>query len=101
MLAPQGSLVAIVGGIASTTLARCGQWSSRVRALLQPFVVTLFTASAARGLALSLTEEKSIAVSSVASGLVWLGRGLLVCPVPVLIVALFISQLGSCCTGAY
>jgi ribose transport system permease protein len=89
MLAPQGSFVAIVGGIASTTLLGVVNGLLVSRARLQPFVVTLFTASAARGLALSLTEEKSIAVSSVASGLVWLGRGFIGwVPVPVLIVAL-------------
>ena len=89
MLAPAGSLVAIVGGIASTALLGMGNGLLVSRALLQPFVVTLFTASAARGLALSLTEEKSIAVSSAASGLVWLGRGFIgPVPVPVLIVAL-------------
>ncbi|KAB8321042.1 ABC transporter permease [Tolypothrix campylonemoides VB511288] len=89
MLAPQGSLMAIVGGIASTTLFGVVNGLFVSRARLQPFVVTLFTASAARGLALSLTEEKSIAVSSAASGLVWLGRGFIgPVPVPVLMVAL-------------
>ena len=89
MLAPQGSLVAIVGGIASATLLGVVNGLLVSRALLQPFVVTLFTASAARGLALSITEEKSIAVSSAASGLVWLGRGFIgPVPVPVLMVAL-------------
>ena len=89
MLAPQGSFVAIAGGIASTTLLGVVNSLLVSRARLQPFVVTLFTASAARGLALSLTEEKSIAVSSAASGLVWLGRGFIGwVPVPVLIVAL-------------
>lgn len=78
MLAGQGSLMAIVGGIASTTLFGVVNGLFVSRARLQPFVVTLFTASAARGLALSITEEKSIAVSSAVSGLVWLGRGLLV-----------------------
>lgn len=89
MLAPQGSFVAIVGGIASTTLLGVVNGLLVSRARLQPFVVTLFTASAARGLALSLTEEKSIAVPSAASGFVWLGRGFIgFVPVPVLIVAL-------------
>lgn len=89
MLAGQGSLMAIVGGIASTTLLGVVNGLLVSRARLQPFVVTLFTASAARGLALSLTEEKSIAVSSAASGLVWLGRGFIgPVPVPVLMVAL-------------
>lgn len=89
MLAPAGSFVAIIGGIASTALLGMVNGLLVSRALLQPFVVTLFTASAARGLALSLTEEKSIAVSSAASGLVWLGRGFIgSVPVPVLIVTL-------------
>lgn len=88
MLAGQGSFVAIVAGIASTTLLGVVNGLLVSRARLQPFVVTLFT-SAARGLALSITEEKSIAVSSTASGLVWLGRGFIGwVPVPVLIVAL-------------
>jgi ribose/xylose/arabinose/galactoside ABC-type transport system permease subunit len=89
ILAEQGSFVAIAGGIASTTLLGVVNGLLVSRARLQPFVVTLFTASAARGLALSITEEKSIAVSSTASGLVWLGRGFIGwVPVPVLIVAL-------------
>ncbi|MBW4447647.1 MAG: ABC transporter permease [Spirirestis rafaelensis WJT71-NPBG6] len=89
MLAPQGSFVAIIGGIASTTLLGVVNGLLVSRARLQPFVVTLFTASAARGLALSITEEKSIAVPSAASGFVWLGRGFIgFVPVPVLIVGL-------------
>ncbi|MEH1940872.1 MAG: ABC transporter permease [Nostoc sp.] len=89
ILAPQGSFVAIVGGIASTTLLGFVNGLLVSRARLEPFVVTLFTASAARGLALSITEEKSIAVSSAASGLVWLGRGFIgSVPVPTIVVAL-------------
>ena len=89
MLAGQGSFVAIVGGIASTTLLGVLNGLLVSHARLQPFVVTLFTASAARGLALSITEEKSIAISSAASGLVWLGRGFIASvPVPVIMVAL-------------
>lgn len=89
MLAPAGSLMAIIGGIASTALLGMVNGLLVSRALLQPFVVTLFTASAARGLALSLTQEKSVAVSSADEGLVWLGRGFIgLVPVPVLIVAL-------------
>ncbi|MBW4603083.1 MAG: ABC transporter permease [Calothrix sp. FI2-JRJ7] len=89
MLAGQGSFVAIIGGITSATLFGLVNGLLVSRARIQPFVVTLFTASAARGLALSITEEKSIAVSETASGLVWLGRGFIgPIPVPVLIVAL-------------
>lgn len=89
MLAGQGSIVAILGGIASTTLFGVVNGLLVSFARLQPFVVTLFTASAARGLALSITQEKSIAVSSTASELVWLGRGFVGwVPIPVLIVAL-------------
>ncbi|MEH1917789.1 ABC transporter permease [Nostoc sp.] len=89
MLAGQGSFVAIAGGIASTTLLGVVNGLLVSRARLKPFVVTLFTASAARGLALSITQERSIAVSSTASGFVWLGRGFIGwIPVPVLIVAL-------------
>src|SRR4028119_1550501 len=69
MLAPQGSFIAIFGGIASTTLLGMVNGLLVSRGRLQPFVVTLFTASAARGLALSITSEKSIAVSSTASEL--------------------------------
>ncbi|WP_445638358.1 Sugar ABC transporter permease [Nostoc sp. DSM 114161] len=89
MLAGQGSFAAIASGIASTTLLGMVNGLLVSRARLQPFVVTLFTASAARGLALSITQERSIAVSSAASGFVWLGRGFIgFIPVPVLIVAL-------------
>ncbi|MEJ1933220.1 ABC transporter permease [Nostoc sp. NIES-2111] len=89
MLAEQGSFVAIACGIASTTLLGMVNGLLVSRARLQPFVVTLFTASAARGLALSITQERSIALPSSASGLVWLGRGFIGWfPVPVVIVAL-------------
>jgi len=89
LLATQGSLMAIVGGLASTTLLGMVNGLLVSRARLQPFVVTLFTASAARGLALSITKEKSIAVSSTASELVWVGRGFIgPVPIPVVIVAL-------------
>lgn len=88
MLVEQGSFVAIVAGIASTTLLGVVNGLLVSRARLQPFVVTLFTASAARGLALSLASERSIAIPSAASGLVWLGRGFLgSVPVPVIMVA--------------
>jgi ribose transport system permease protein len=89
MLAGQGSIIAIVGGIASTTLLGVVNGLLVSRARIQPFVVTLFTASAARGLALSITGERSIPISSTVSGLVWLGRGFIgPVPVPVLLVAL-------------
>ncbi|MBD2450893.1 ABC transporter permease [Nostoc sp. FACHB-152] len=89
MLVGQGSFIAIACGIISTTLLGAVNGLLVSRARLQPFVVTLFTASAARGLALSITQERSIAVPSTASGLVWLGRGFIgFVPVPVLIVAL-------------
>ena len=89
MFAGQGSFVAIACAIASTTILGMVNGLLVSQARLQPFVVTLFTASAARGLALSITQERSIAVSSTASGLVWLGRGFIGwVPVPVVIVAL-------------
>ncbi|BAZ14379.1 inner-membrane translocator [Calothrix sp. NIES-4071] len=92
MLASEGSFIAIVGGILCTTLFGAVNGLLVSRARLQPFVVTLFTASAARGLALSITSERSIAISKEASGLVWLGRGFIgAVPVPVLIVALLYS----------
>jgi ribose transport system permease protein len=89
MFSGQGSFVAIACAIASTTFLGIVNGLLVSQARLQPFVVTLFTASAARGLALSITQERSIAVSSTASGLVWLGRGFIGwVPVPVVIVAL-------------
>ncbi|WP_257237036.1 ABC transporter permease [Nostoc sp. 'Peltigera malacea cyanobiont' DB3992] len=76
-------------GIASTTLLGVANGLLVSRARLQPFVVTLSLPALARGLALSITQERSIAVPSAASGLVWLGRGFIGwVPVPVLIVAL-------------
>jgi len=56
------------------------------RARLQPFVVTLFTASAARGWRASPRRVDCRIIG--ASGLVWLGRGSGPIPVPVLMVAL-------------
>lgn len=87
LMAPYGTIPALVAGLTSATLVGAVNGSLVSGARLQPFVVTLFTASAARGLALSITHERSIALSPEAVGLVWLGRGFIAgVPIPVIIV---------------
>jgi ribose transport system permease protein len=59
------------------------------KARIQPFVVTLAMLIAARGAALAVTAEQSIPVDRAATGITWLGRGVIgPIPVPVVICAL-------------
>jgi ribose transport system permease protein len=88
-LATHGSGTAIVGGVAAAAaLGFVNGWLI-ARARIQPFIVTLAMLIAARGAALALTSEQSVAIGPGAGALVWLGRGEIgPLPVPVLIFAL-------------
>lgn len=60
-----------------------------VRARIQPFVVTLATMIAARGLALAATGDETVAIGRRAPDFTWLGRGMIgPVPVPVLLLGL-------------
>ncbi|MGZ8376406.1 MAG: ABC transporter permease [Gemmatirosa sp.] len=88
-LSPQGTLVALAGGLAAAAVLGLVNGLLVTRARIQPFVVTLATMIAARGAALAFTGEQSVRVDPAASGLTWLGRGTLgPLPVPVLLLAL-------------
>jgi ribose transport system permease protein len=89
-LSGQGWAVASFGGLAIGALLGVVNGVLIAKVRIQPFVVTLAMMIAARGAALAVTHEQSIAIDSSATGLVWLGRGeiLGVVPVPVAIFAL-------------
>ena len=89
-LASQGLIIALLAGIAVTTLLGLVNGVVIAKARIQPFIVTLAMMIAARGLALAYTDEKSISVSRLAQGFSELGRGkidagVLSIPYPVLI----------------
>ena len=88
-LSPQGTLVALIGGIGAAAVLGVVNGLLVTRARIQPFVVTLAMMIAARGAALAFTGEQSVRVDPGAAGLTWLGRGTLgPLPVPVLLLAL-------------
>ena len=91
-LAERGTLVAVVGGIATAALLGLVNGLLIARARIQPFVVTLAMLIAARGAALAFTGEESVRVAPGAEGLVWLGRGT-VGPLPVPVILLFAAYL--------
>ena len=88
-LSPQGTLVAVTGGLASGVLLGTANGLLITKARIQPFIVTLAMMIAARGAALAATGENSVRVDRAAEGFMWLGRGRLMgVPVPVVLAAL-------------
>lgn len=81
VLSPRGTVVAMAGAVGAGTLLGLVNGLAIAKVRLQPFVVTLATMIAARGLALGATGENSVRVDASATGLTWLGRGF-VGPVP-------------------
>jgi ribose/xylose/arabinose/galactoside ABC-type transport system permease subunit len=92
MLASQGAIIAIVGGIGAATLLGIVNGLLITKARIQPFIVTLAMLIAARGAALAATAEQSIRVDPTATGLTWLGRGS-IGRVPTPIVLLILAYL--------
>ena len=89
MLADQGTGVAIAGGLGAGLLLGLVNGLLITKARIQPFIVTLATMIAARGLALGVTGENSVRVDRGAEALLWLGRGDVGgIPAPVLLLAL-------------
>jgi ribose transport system permease protein len=87
VLSPQGTLVAVAGGLACGALLGTLNGVLITKARIQPFIVTMMIA--ARGVALGVTEENSVRVDRAAQGFMWLGRGrMLGIPVPVVMAAL-------------
>ena len=89
VLSPQGTAVAVAGGLAAAALLGTVNGLLVTKARIQPFIVTLAMMIAARGIALGATGENSVRVDRAAEGFLWLGRGrVLGVPVPVLLAAL-------------
>ncbi|HUQ34075.1 MAG TPA: ABC transporter permease [Pyrinomonadaceae bacterium] len=86
-LAGYGLVVALIGAIAATTLLGFINGLVISKARIQPFIVTLAMMIAARGLALAVTNEKSVSAGRDAPATFgWLARGYIgPLPVPVLI----------------
>jgi ribose transport system permease protein len=90
-LAGYGLVVALVGAIATTTLLGLISGLVISKARIQPFIVTLAMMIAARGLALAVTNEKSVSAGRDAPATFgWLARGYLG-PLPVPVVILFLA----------
>ncbi|HEX9940100.1 MAG TPA: ABC transporter permease [Longimicrobium sp.] len=88
-LSPQGTAVAVAGGLLAGALLGTLNGVLITKARIQPFIVTLAMMIAARGVALGLTGENSVRVDRAAEGFMWLGRGrMLGVPVPVWLAAL-------------
>ena len=85
-LARHGSVIGLLGGVATAALLGLVNGLLIAKARIQPFIATLAMMIAARGAALAVTGEQSVSISSTAAGLVWLGRGTMgVVPVPVVV----------------
>jgi ribose transport system permease protein len=88
-LSAQGALVAIAAGVGAAALLGLVNGVLITKARIQPFIVTLATMIAARGVALALTGEESVRVERAATGFTWLGRGEVAgIPVPIVVFAL-------------
>jgi ribose transport system permease protein len=88
-LGGRGSLAAAVGGVGAAALVGALNGLLVTRARLQPFVVTLATMIAVRGVVLVATHEDSVPLADAAAGLALLGRGRLAgVPVPILALGL-------------
>jgi ribose transport system permease protein len=87
-LADRGSAVAILAAIAVATAIGLVNGLVIARARIPPFIVTLATMIASRGVALAATGEQSVRVGKLSEGFTWLGRGYLgPIPVPVALLA--------------
>ncbi|MDT4896980.1 MAG: galactofuranose transport system permease protein [Acidobacteriota bacterium] len=89
--AGQGLLVALLAAVAATALLGLINGVVIAKARVQPFIVTLAMMIAARGLALAVTNEKSVSIDRASvSEFGWLARGY-VGPLPVPVVILFVA----------
>ena len=96
-LAPQGLLIALLTPIAATTVLGFINGVIIAKARIQPFIVTLAMMIAARGLALAVTDERSVTIPESAGGFFWLGQseifGFLPVPIFVLILVAAVGWL--------
>ncbi|MBD2766277.1 ABC transporter permease [Hymenobacter sp. BT664] len=86
-LLPNGVFVAVLGAVTVTTLLGLVNGIIIAKAKIQPFIVTLGMMIATRGLALAITDEKSVRIGQTFEDFIYLGRGVIgdFLPVPVLI----------------
>ncbi len=89
-LTPRGSAPALLAAVAIGGAVGLCNGFLVTRGRIQPFITTLSTMIAARGLSLALTDELAIRVDRGAAAFRWLGRGLLG-PVPVPVVLLVLA----------
>jgi galactofuranose transport system permease protein len=84
-LANQGLFAASLAAVAATTFLGLINGVLIAKGRIQPFIVTLGMMIAARGLALAVTGEESVAIKG-AEDFTWLGRGFIgFLPVPVIL----------------
>src|SRR4051812_32442634 len=87
-LSPCGVVPAAVGAGAAAALLGAGNGMLISWAGVQPFIATLVTNMATRGVLLAWTLEQPVRLARDAAGLKWLGRGWVgPLPVPVLVLA--------------
>ena len=91
-LAPYGVVPAITAAVAATTVLGLVNGTLIAKARIQPFIVTLGMMTAARGLALAVTNDKSVPILDAPAAFVWLGRGYIgFLPVPVVFLIVFFA----------
>ncbi|MDI1243414.1 MAG: ABC transporter permease [bacterium] len=85
-LAGQGLIVALPAAVAAATILGLINGLVISKGRIQPFIVTLAMMIAARGLALAVTGEESVRITSSSDSFGWLGRGSIgFVPVPIVI----------------
>ena len=91
-LAPYGVVPAVAAAVAATTVLGLINGTLIAKARIQPFIVTLGMMTAARGLALAVTNAKSVPILDAPAAFVWLGRGYIgFLPVPVVFLIVFFA----------
>ena len=91
-LADQGLIVALIAAVAASAFLGLINGIVIAKGRIQPFIVTLGMMIAARGLALAVTNEKSISVPASAADFTWLGQGYIgPLPVPIFILILIFA----------
>lgn len=85
-LANQGLAVALIAAVSASAFLGLINGVLIAKARIQPFIVTLGMMIAARGLALAVTGEESVAIKGLSDDFSWLGRGFIgFLPVPVVV----------------
>ena len=91
-LSGRGVAIAVPAAMAVAAIIGLGNGLVITKARVPPFIATLVTMLAARGVLLAVTNEQSVQVAGLASGFKWIGRGW-IGPVPVPVVILLLAYL--------